>query len=57
MFVIMNYYKEFLSGIDNDICQFTTNFAKVMVFNTKQEAQAMFDDYGIEDTNLTIESL
>lgn len=57
MFVIMNYYKEFLSGIDNDICQFTTNFAKAMVFNTKQEAQAMFDDNEIEDTNLTIESL
>jgi hypothetical protein len=57
MFVIMNYYKEFLSGIDNDICQFTTNFAKAIVFSTEQEAQAMFDDYGIEDTNLTIENL
>lgn len=57
MFVIMNYYKEFLSGIDNDICQFTTNFAKAMVFNTKQEAQAVLDDNEIEDTNLTIENL
>lgn len=57
MFVIMNYYKEFLSGIDNDICQFTTNFAKAMVFNTKQEAQAVLDDNEIEDTNLTIESI
>lgn len=57
MFVIMNFYKEFLSGIDNDICQFTTNFAKAMVFNTKQEAQAVLDDNEIEDTNLTIESL
>lgn len=57
MFVIMNYYKEFLSGIDNDICQFTTNFAKAMVFNTKQEVQAVLDDNEIEDTNLTIENL
>ena len=57
MFVIMNYYKEFLSGIDNDIYQFTTNFAKAMVFNTKQEAQAVLDDNEIEDTNLTIENL
>lgn len=57
MFVIMNYYKEFLSGIDNDICQFTTNFAKAMVFNTKQKAQAVLDDNEIEDTNLTIENL
>lgn len=57
MFVIMNYYKEFLSGIDNDICQFTTNFAKAMVFNSEQEAQAVLDDNEIEDTNLTIESL
>lgn len=57
MFVIMNYYKEFLSGIDNDICQFTTNFAKAMVFNTKQEAQAVLDDNEIEDTNMAIESL
>ena len=57
MFVIMNYYKEFLSGIKNDICQFTTNFAKAMVFNTKQEAQTVLDDNEIEDTNLTIESL
>jgi hypothetical protein len=57
MFVIMNYYKEFLAGIDNDICQFTTNFAKAMVFNSEQEAQAMLDNNEIEDTNLTIESL
>lgn len=57
MFVIMNYYKEFLSGIDNDICQFTTNFAKAIVFSTEQEAQAVLDDNEIEDTNLTIESL
>lgn len=57
MFVIMNYYKEFLSGIDNDSCQFTTNFAKAIVFSTEQEAQSMFDEYGLEDTNLTIESL
>lgn len=57
MFVIINYYKEFLSGIDNDICQFTTNFAKAMVFNTKQEVQAVLDDNEIEDTNLTIENL
>lgn len=57
MFVIMNYYKEFLSGIDNDICQFTTNFAKAIVFSTEQEAQVVLDDNEIEDTNLTIESL
>jgi len=57
MFVIMNYYKEFLARIENDICTFTTNFAKAMTFNTKEEAQSVFDEYGIDDTYLTIESL